>query len=104
MNAGKQFAAKEFKQYAANMKIIVKNVFIKIHHLINLIECYYESLRHVYIIIIIEIFKINVDLVLQMSFKVLNDSIKSNDFVFTLLVFNLYSRMTDMNASSFIFT
>ena len=90
MNADKQFVVKKFKQHAANMEIIVKNVFVKIHYSIDLIECYYESLRHVYIIIIIEIFKINADLILQMSFKIFNNSIKSNDFVFTLLVFNVY--------------
>ena len=87
MNAGKQFAAKKFKQYAANMEILVKNIFIKTHHLINLIELYHELLRRVYIIIL-EIFEINANLILQMSFKIFNDSVKSNDFVFTLLVFN----------------
>ena len=90
MNASKQFAVKEFKQYAANMEIIVKNVFVKTHHSIDLIECYYELLRHIYVIIIIEIFEINANLVLQISFKVFNDLIKSNGFVFTLFVFGVY--------------
>ena len=55
------------------MEIIVKNIFVKIHHSIDLIECYHESLCRVYIIITIEIFEINADLVLQMSFKTFND-------------------------------
>ena len=86
------------------MEIIVKNVFIEVHHSIDLIECYHGSLCRVYIIIIIEIFKINANLVLQMSFKVFNDLIRSNGFVSTLLVFDAYSRMTDMNASSLTLT
>ena len=94
-DVNKQFAAKKFKQYAANMGIIVKNVFIKIYYSIDLIEYYHESLRHIYIIIIIEIFKINADLVLQMLFKVFNDLIRSNDFIFTLLVFGAYSFADD---------
>ena len=104
MNAGKQFAAKEFKQYAANMRIIVKNVSVKAHHSIGLIERYHGPLRRIYTIIIIEIFGINADLVLQMSFKTFNDSVEPNGLVFTLLVFKAYSRMTDMNASSFTLT
>ena len=39
-----------------------------------------------------------------MSFKIFNDSVKSNDFVFILFVFNVYLRMIDMNALSFTFT
>ena len=85
------------------MGIIVKNVFVKIHYSTDLIKCYHESLCRVYIIIIIEIFEINADLVLQMSFKVFNDLIKSNGFVFILLVFGVYLRMTDINASLFTF-
>ena len=103
MDANKQFAVKEYKQYAANMEIVVKNVFVKTHHFIDLIKCYYELLYRVYIIIIIEIFEINADLILQMSFKVFNDWIKPNDFILILLVFKIYPRMTDMNASSLIF-
>ena len=86
------------------MKIIVKNVFVKAHHSIDLIERYHELLRRIYIIIIIEIFRINANLILQMSFKALNDSIRSNGFVFILFVFEAYLRIIDMNASSFTFT
>ena len=85
------------------MGIIVKNVFVKVHYSINLMKRYHGPLRRVYIIITTEIFEINADLVLQMSFKVFNDSIKSNGFVSTLFVFDVYSRMIDMNASLFIF-
>ena len=63
-DAGKQFAAKEFKQYAANMGIIVKKVSVEAHHSIDLIECYYGPLRRVYAIITIEIPGINADLAL----------------------------------------
>ena len=82
------------------MGIIVKNVPVEVHHSIGLIECYHGPLRRVYTIITTEISEINADLVLQMSFKALNDSVEPNGLVFTLLFFGAYPRMTDMNASS----
>ena len=82
------------------MRIIVKNVFIETHHSIELVERYHESSRRVYIIIIIEIFEIEFDLILQMIFKSLNDSVEINELVSTLLVFDVYSRMIEMNVFS----
>ncbi len=35
-----------------------------------------------------------------MTFKVINDSIEFDDLIFTLLVFEAYSRMIEMNVSS----
>jgi hypothetical protein len=37
-----------------------------------------------------------------MTFKALNDSIELNELIFTLLVFEAYSRMIEMNAFSSI--
>jgi hypothetical protein len=39
-----------------------------------------------------------------MTFKVINDSIELNDLIFILLVFEVYSRMIEMNVSSLIIT
>ena len=82
------------------MRIIVKNAFVETHHFIELIERYHESLRRAYNIITVEISEIESQLTLQMTFKTLNDSARSNDLVSTLLMFDVYSRMIEANALS----
>ena len=82
------------------MRIIIKNVFVKAHNSIDLIERYHESLRRVFNIITTEMTEISSELALQMSFKTLNDSVSSNDLVSTLLIFDAYLRMIELNASS----
>ncbi len=99
-DADKQFVTKEFKQYVANMSIDIKTILVETHHLIEMIERYHESLRRIYKIIVTEISDIDSDSVLQMSFKVLNDSIESDDLISTLLMFGTYFRMIESNASS----
>ena len=99
-DAGKQFTSKEFKQFAANMGIIVKNVPVEAYHSIGLVERYHRPLRHVYTIITTEIPGIEPELALQMSFKALNNSVGPNDLVPTLLLFGVYPRMTEMDAPS----
>lgn len=44
--------AKEFKQYTANIDIIVQNTLAEAHHSIGIIERYYRFLQQVYSIII----------------------------------------------------
>ncbi len=91
---------KEFKQYAANMSIEIKTILVEAHHSIEMIERYHESLRRIYSIIIAEMLIIDFESVLQMSFKTLNDSIELDDLVSTLLMFEAYSRMIELDASS----
>ncbi len=81
------------------MSIKIKILSIKSHHSIEMIERYHESLRRVYVIIVFEIFDIDSNSILQMTFKTLNDSTDFNDLVSILLVFDAYSRMIKMNAS-----
>jgi hypothetical protein len=100
----KQFVFREFKEYANNMKIIVKIVSIEAHHSIEMMKRYHESLRRTYSIITVEISKIDSELALQMIFKVINDSIELNDLISTLLVFEIYLWMIEMNVASFIIT
>lgn len=94
VNAGKQFMTKEFKQYATNMRIIVKNIPIEVHHFIQMLKRYYQSLQRVYIIITTKILEIVPDWTLQMSFMTINDLVNSNKLVSTLLVFAAYCRIT----------
>ena len=103
-NAGTQFTAKKFKQLATNMSIIVKNMPVKAHHSIELVEHYHGSLRRVYTIIITEICEIKPDLALQISFKAFNNSVGSNRLVPTLLVFGAYFWMTEIDAPLSIIT
>jgi hypothetical protein len=53
-----------------------------------------------YVIIIAKISDIDSNSTLQMTFKALNDSVELNELIFTLLVFEAYLRMIEMNASS----
>jgi hypothetical protein len=99
-DANKQFIAREFKQYAANMSIRVNIVSVEAHHSIEMIKRYHESLRRLYAIIVAKLLEIDSNSILQMTFKTLNDSINFDDLIFTLFVFDAYSRMIEMNASS----
>ena len=92
--------AKEFKQYAANMGIIVKNVPVEAHNSIGLVERYHGPLRRAYTIITEEMAGISADLALQMAFKAMNDTVSPNGLVPTLLVFGAYPRMVELDAPS----
>lgn len=82
------------------MRTIIRTIPVEAHHSIDLIERYHDSLRRIFTIITTEIPDINLEMALQMTFKALNDTAGSNDLVLTLLVFEAYPRMTDMNAPS----
>jgi hypothetical protein len=99
-DADKQFVVREFKQYADNMKITIKTILVETHHSIEMMKRYHDSLRRMYAIITIEISNIDLEIALQMIFKVINDSIEFDELIFTLLIFDVYSRMIEMNASS----
>jgi hypothetical protein len=103
-DADKQFVAREFKQYADNMRITIKRVSIETHHSIEMMKRYHDLLRRVYAIITIEISNTDLEIALQMTFKVINDSIELDELIFILLVFEAYSRMIEMNVSSFTIT
>ncbi len=62
---------------------------------------YHDSLRRMYAIITTEILNIDLEITLQMTFKIINDSIEFDNLIFTLLMFDVYSRMIEMNVLSF---
>ncbi len=103
-DAGKQFVAREFKQYAGNMGITVKTAPVEAHHSIGMVERYHGPLRRVYAIITAEISGIDPEIALQMAFKALNDSVGPDGLVLILLVFGAYPRMIEMDASSLTIT
>jgi hypothetical protein len=86
------------------MKITMKTIFVETHHSIEMMKRYHDSLRRVYAIITIEISNIDLEIALQMTFKVINDSIELDELIFTLLIFDVYLRMIEMNVSSFTIT
>jgi hypothetical protein len=103
-DADKQFVVREFKQYENNMRITIKTISVETHHLIEMMKRYHDSLRRMYAIITIEISNIDLEIALQMTFKVINDSIELDELIFTLLMFDVYLRMIEMNVSSSIIT
>jgi hypothetical protein len=64
-----------------------------------MIKRYHKLLCCIYAIIVAKIFEIDSNSILQISFKTFNDSTNLNDLIFTLLVFNAYFRIIEMNAS-----
>ncbi len=82
------------------MSIKINTVSIETHHSIDIIERYHDSFSKVYAIIIAKISNIDSNSTLQMTFKALNDFAELNELIFTLLVFEAYFRMIEMNALS----
>ena len=82
------------------MGIIVKNALMEAHYSISMVEHYHGPLRRVYSIFSHKISGIKPDLPLQMFFKTINNSKGPNRLVFTLLVFGIDPRMTELDAPS----
>jgi hypothetical protein len=78
----------------------IKIVLVKAHYFIGIIKRYYSLIRRAYFIIINEIYNINKNIALQIAFKAINDFIKLNSLIFTLLVYSAYPRIAKHNALS----
>lgn len=87
--------AMKFKQYAANMSIIVKNTQVEANYSIGMVKRYHRLLQQVYSIDTTEIPGIKLNLALQISLKAINNSVSPNGLVFILLVFGAYHRTQD---------
>lgn len=83
---------KKFKKYIINIYKINKNIAIEICYSIGIVEQYCKLLQHVYLIIITKFSAINPDLIFKMFFKIINDLVKPNRLISTLLVFSAYSK------------
>lgn len=64
-----------------------------------MVEYYHRPLRQVYSIITIKIFTSGGVLVLQISFKAMNNLMRPNKLVLILLVFSRYPRITELDVS-----
>jgi hypothetical protein len=100
-DAGKNFITIEFKQLTSSMLIEVKEVLVKAHNSVGLVERYHVLLRRAYKILQKKLKDkhINKEMILQMAVKAVNDSAGPDRIVLILLVFGLYPRMTKIDAS-----
>jgi hypothetical protein len=62
---------------------------------VGIVERYYRLIRRAYTIITAKIPDISKDIALQMAFKAINDIIRLNSLVLTLLVYSAYSQITE---------
>jgi hypothetical protein len=83
------------------MTIIIKIVSIEAHWSIDIVEKYHVELRRIYQVIFENLNKteINKESILQMTVKIINDIVDSDELVLTLLIFDVYSRMHVINSS-----
>jgi hypothetical protein len=98
-DAGKNFASKEFRQFAASMAVSTKTVLVEAHWSIGLVERAYPVLCRAYQIITEELQGSGTtkELNLQMAVKAVNNTAGPDGLVLTLLVFGAYSRMSTLD-------
>jgi hypothetical protein len=78
----------------------IKIVLVEAYYLVGIVEWYYNMVRRAYKIIIAEIKGINKDVVLQMAFKVINDTVGLDGIVPILLVYGALPRMSEYDPLS----
>ena len=97
-DAGKNFASREFNQYATAIGTKIKIVPVEAHNSVGIVERYHGPIRRVYMIITAEIPDINREMALQMAFKAINDTAGPDGLIPTLLVYGAYPRMTEYDS------
>ena len=73
---------------------MVKIILVKAYNLVGIVKRYHRLIRKAYFIIIAKILSISKDIALQMAFKAINNIIRPNKLVLTLLVYSTYPRIT----------
>jgi hypothetical protein len=101
-NVGKNFISKKFKEYANTIGIHTKVILVETYNFISIIEQYYSLLQQVYEMIVVELPKIDRNIILQIIFKTLNNTISLDSLVLILLVFGVYLRITELDIPSLI--
>lgn len=97
-DADKNFVSRKFRQHAIIMTIIIKFVLVEAHWSIEIVKRYHAVLRRAYEVIITEELDLNKTSGLQMTIKAINDTADSDELVLTLLIYDVYSRMTRNDA------
>jgi hypothetical protein len=62
---------------------------------VGIVERYYRPICRAYTIITTKILDISKDIALQMAFKAINDTIRLDSLVFTLLIYSAYPQITE---------
>jgi len=102
-DAGTNFTASEFQQYANSLDITTKEVPVEAAHSMGIVERYHKPLRRAYTVIMDEFKENNKNtiwdrtLVLQMAVKAVNDTAGPDGITPTLLVFGAYPRMSALD-------
>jgi hypothetical protein len=78
----------------------IKIVPIKAYYLVGIIEWYYNIVRRAYKIIIAKIKGINKDIVLQIAFKAINDTMGLDGIVPILLVYSTLPQISEYDPLS----
>jgi hypothetical protein len=96
-NAGKNFLSTKFRQHAKLLAIKVREVLVKAYNSISKVERYYALLRRLYEILQdkLQDKKLNKEVILQIVIKAINDIIRPDKLMLTLLIFKSYFRITD---------
>jgi hypothetical protein len=79
------------------VSIKVKIILVKAYNFIGIIKQYYKLIRRAYTIIIAKILDISKDIALQIAFKAINNTIRLNSLILTLLVYSAYLQITKYN-------
>jgi hypothetical protein len=103
-NTGKNFVSIEFRQHAKSITIQVQEMPVEAYNSIGKVKRYYAFLRQVYKIIYNEFRDTSTKINLQITVKVVNDSVRPNRIILILLVFSAYPRITENSAPSLIIT
>lgn len=98
-NAGTNYVIRDFQQYAVDRGLTTKGVQVEYLNFIGLVERYHGPLRHIYQIVVSKISGIEKNLALKMTFKALNNSLRADEFVSTLLIFGAYLRAIETEES-----
>jgi hypothetical protein len=78
-DVGKNFASREFRQFAISMTIIIKAVLVEVHWSIDVVKRYHAKLRRTYQMIFNDLEIVSKEIVLQMIVKAINDIVDSDD-------------------------
>jgi hypothetical protein len=71
---------------------------------VGIVERYYRLICRAYFIIIAKIPDISKDMALQMAFKAINDIVRLDSIILTLLVYNTYLQITKHDPPSLLVT
>ena len=104
-DADKNFINRKFRQYCSIIDIVTKSIFVEAHWSIEIVEKYHSMFCRAYLMIMKNLIVIGTGtgiikkMKFQMTVKAVNDTADDNGLIFTLLMFEAYSRMQEFDLS-----